>query len=291
MLSLRLCSHLPAARPMAPVPFSPSFRVWMSTRTSFSSSRSKTSHRSGGPRRPVDKFFRISSHASLGARMALEQARLNAAEHAAALRTNLEQAATTAAKQAELAAKKGHLTARIAISQGKQRSSFFEWYCSKLESHPLATKSITTAGVGAMGDILAQATLSSGPYSPRRTASMATTGLFLSGPSMHAWYGLLNSRFGGRTVGRIAQRIALDQGLFTPFFTPVSLVVIMGLQGQSDVFTRVGNILWPTVSASWMCWVPAQTINFAVVPASFQVLFVNAISLFWSMYVASATSG
>ena len=35
-------------------------------------------------------------------------------------------------------------------------------------------------------------------------------------------------------------------------------------------------------------WVPAQIVNFELVPQDFQVLFVNLISVFWNTYLSMA---
>jgi hypothetical protein len=42
--------------------------------------------------------------------------------------------------------------------------------------------------------------------------------------------------------------------------------------------------------ANWCVWIPAQMINFGFVPLQFQVLFNNALGLFWNAYLSYSSS-
>jgi FtsH-binding integral membrane protein len=44
------------------------------------------------------------------------------------------------------------------------------------------------------------------------------------------------------------------------------------------------------VVANWALWVPAQFVNFAVVPLKFQVLYSNVVALVWNVYLSYTTS-
>jgi hypothetical protein len=198
-----------------------------------------------------------------------------------------EKAADALVLADQVAAHGAKQTAAV-IHETRKHSSLFAWYNSKLESHPIVTKSLTTAAVGGLGDVLAQSAFSE-RYEPRRTLAMAGTGLIFSGPIMHFWFTGLNRWFAGTQAKMIATRLALDQFVFAPIFTPLSVGVIMSLEGRDDVLRALSDMYRQMITAGWVCWVPAQTINFALVPQAFQVLFVNGVSLGWSMYLAKAT--
>ena len=48
---------------------------------------------------------------------------------------------------------------------------------------------------------------------------------------------------------------------------------------------------WPSVVANWQLWVPAQVINFALVPVHFQVLFANGVACIWNIYLSHVSHG
>jgi hypothetical protein len=46
---------------------------------------------------------------------------------------------------------------------------------------------------------------------------------------------------------------------------------------------------WSAVQTNWYLWIPAQLINFGLVPMQFRVLFSNVVALFWNTYLSWAT--
>ena len=51
----------------------------------------------------------------------------------------------------------------------------------------------------------------------------------------------------------------------------------------------VADDWWPAVTANWKLWIPAQLVNFAIVPLHFQVLFANGVALVWNTYLSHIT--
>lgn len=45
----------------------------------------------------------------------------------------------------------------------------------------------------------------------------------------------------------------------------------------------------PTLTRNWLVFVPAQVINFSIVPAHLRFLFVGGVSLFWSTWFFSSS--
>jgi len=46
------------------------------------------------------------------------------------------------------------------------------------------------------------------------------------------------------------------------------------------------NDLWPVVLANWAVWVPAQIINFSLVPEPLRVLYICLLSTLWNGFLS-----
>jgi hypothetical protein len=135
-----------------------------------------------------------------------------------------------------------------------QHNALLRWYASKLDSHPLKTKIITSGFLAGSGDLLCQSfglgtTTQNKPhfendddgndrysrndssnddddsnnhhrqyYDVTRTAKFAFLGASLVAPATHVWYGYLMTKIPGSSPSVVAKRLACDQGLFAPVF-------------------------------------------------------------------------
>jgi protein Mpv17 len=130
-----------------------------------------------------------------------------------------------------------------------------------------------------------------------RTGRFGALGTFLVAPTVHVWYNRLH-RFTSALLllsssGKLlASRVAIDQGLFAPAFTALWLVALRALEGhhQPIDWTALQESVPRIVVANWALWVPAQVVNFAVVPLKFQVLYSNGVALAWNVYLSYTTS-
>ena len=130
------------------------------------------------------------------------------------------------------------------------------WYATKLDTHPIMTKSITSGLISAGGDLLCQRKCRRRPrqaskeegYEPigggaepdddrhpggydwTRTLRFGLIGSCLVAPTVNFWYGLLMSRIPGQTIGATATRLFLDQGCFAPVFTAVFISTLTALE-------------------------------------------------------------
>ncbi|KAF0704377.1 hypothetical protein AaE_014967, partial [Aphanomyces astaci] len=103
----------------------------------------------------------------------------------------------------------------------------------------------------------------------------------------------------------VATRLVLDQFVFAPSFLAtffgVLLVVSPNPDGStSSLSTRLQDKLsrdwWSAVQTNWVVWIPAQLLNFALVPPPLQgtvctalhdtMLFSNVVGLFWNAYMS-----
>ena len=181
---------------------------------------------------------------------------------------------------------------------------FLAWYSTKLDTHPLLTKGVTSGLIAGTGDFLCQnfvderkKTANSAKSSrlewwdPSRTARFVFLGVFLIAPGIHAWYNALNFRLvpGAATVSTVVKRVVLDQVLFTPLFLPCWLTALWTLEGETSFETMPGRMaeMAPSILvANWALWIPAQLVNFRFVAVKYQVLYSNAVSLIWNIYLS-----
>lgn len=138
-----------------------------------------------------------------------------------------------------------------------QINTLLRWYASKLDSHPLRTKIITSGLIAGTGDLLCQSIVlgttednkvddinfndgsmicnhqqvhqlqqhsssstssCASQYDITRTAKFAFLGATLVAPATHVWYGYLMTKIPGLSLASVGKRLALDQGLFAPVF-------------------------------------------------------------------------
>ena len=64
----------------------------------------------------------------------------------------------------------------------------------------------------------------------------------------------------------VASKLVVDQGLFSPALCAIYYVAMKTLEGTPcEAGAALRERLWPTVTAAWLFWVPAQCMNFRVV--------------------------
>jgi Mpv17 / PMP22 family len=136
------------------------------------------------------------------------------------------------------------------------------------------------------------------PWDWMRTGRFGILGAFLVAPTVHVWYNQLHRWTSNLPISSspwrlLASRVAIDQLLFAPAFTAAWLVALRMLeQGHPkhiDLISLRASVP-DIVVANWALWVPAQLVNFAVVPLKFQVLYSNVVALAWNVYLSYTTS-
>ena len=97
---------------------------------------------------------------------------------------------------------------------------------------------------------------------------------------------LTASRF-GRAAPLL--KAGMDNFIVTPFvYLPVffySTSVLRGFGWETGA-QRLADERWDTAKAAWTLWVPAQVVNFALVPNQFRVPFMSCISFGWNTILA-----
>merc|ERR1712086_9317 len=129
-------------------------------------------------------------------------------------------------------------------------------------------------------------------YDFKRTLRISAIGLGVTGPALIGWYGTLGfaaTRLKLQGVMKQAAfKVVCDQAFFAPSIIPLFFTANLLTQGKTfdDVQSFLGDNFWNTLQANWVVWPLAQTINFSLVPISYQIPFVNVVSFIWNTYLA-----
>ena len=128
-----------------------------------------------------------------------------------------------------------------------------------------------------------------------RGFSFTLTSLALA-PVVHYWYIYLDRIAVGKTIPRVAKKLAYDTVFFSPVYIFLFFCFQSAFEGKSlsECTNRLscnGPTLWITESVTW---VPIQWINFRYVPLTYRVLYDNVVSfcfdiLYSSLYHTEAT--
>jgi len=108
-------------------------------------------------------------------------------------------------------------------------------------------------------------------------------GTFAFPPILYAWYKILESRpwLLGTSPQAVIGKVLIDQAVSAPivlflFFSGMSL-----MEGKEDIFKEFKEKFKSTYMVSCCFWLPAQAINFALVPQTFRVVYIGTASFFW----------
>ena len=136
-----------------------------------------------------------------------------------------------------------------------------------------ASQATTSACVSCVGDLTCQALSdpSADSIDVKRLAIFTGLGGVMVGPTLHAWYSFLHRRIPGDSAFVLAKRLALDQLAFAPLFIPSFMMVLLCAEGHARPIEHVQQAWWPAVLSNWQLWVPAQAINFRLVPPHFRM--------------------
>ena len=151
-----------------------------------------------------------------------------------------------------------------------------------MESDPLPTKAATSFIGFLIGDFLAQRFIDkSDQYDYYRTFRFASFGALIHGPTGHWFYGKLDGAIPGTSVVPVFSQVAIDQVLWNPIFGIMFFGYMGLLEGRNVMGTvdQIKNDLMTQVTGSWKVWPVAHAINFAFIPTSQRLLYINSIQV------------
>ncbi|KAG0584139.1 hypothetical protein KC19_3G188300 [Ceratodon purpureus] len=161
-------------------------------------------------------------------------------------------------------------------------------YTELLDRHPLIVKSITAGLLNAVADFVCQILIEKGTVVDlRRLLSFVAIGVFMSGPGLHYWYGMLSKFITVPGMGGVFLRTAADQIVFTPLGVIGFFVVLLNLEGrQAELADKLQKDVVEVVIANWKVWIPFQIVNFGFVPPQLQVAAAGILGMVWSVFIS-----
>jgi len=169
-------------------------------------------------------------------------------------------------------------------------SGLWARYNALLDAQPLLTKALTSLTGFTVGDVLAQCFIEKDgkPYDIMRTIRMGSFGFLLHGTTGHFFYGFLDSRLPGTAPKTVATKVFIDQTMWNPIFGCMFFGYLNLCEGKSfqDYTNKLKADLKTAVMGSWVVWVPAHTINFAFVPPSQRLLYINTIQIGYNIFLS-----
>ncbi|XP_067643153.1 mpv17-like protein [Eurosta solidaginis] len=109
----------------------------------------------------------------------------------------------------------------------------------------------------------------------------AVMGTAVYAPSLYAWYKWLDGTFPGTARRIIVKKLAIDQFVLTPYLLTVFYTGMAIMERAEDPFKELREKFMPTFARSCMFWLPAQTVNFVLVPPRFRIIYMGICGFLW----------
>lgn len=158
--------------------------------------------------------------------------------------------------------------------------------------HLLFTNTWTSGALMVAGDLIEQEIeyrrkLIPERYDLWRVGRMFITGLAF-GPLHHYFYMWLHKALPQRTLKVISQKIFLDQIIMSPLIIAVFIYGVAGLEGKSITSStnELKEKFADIYAFDWCIWPPAQFINFYYLPVKYQVLYINAVTMLYNVFLS-----
>ncbi|XP_043216973.1 mpv17-like protein [Amphibalanus amphitrite] len=119
------------------------------------------------------------------------------------------------------------------------------------------------------------------PYDTATLGRYAVLGYTVNPTILYYWYRWLDKRLVGTAVSTVAKKLVLDLGVIGPinifiFFTAMAL-----MERKEDLFAEHKEKYIGTCLKQVYFWLPAQAVNFFLLPTRVRVLYVGACSFLW----------
>ncbi|XP_074652834.1 peroxisomal membrane protein 2-like [Tubulanus polymorphus] len=165
-------------------------------------------------------------------------------------------------------------------------------YSYWLQENPVLTKSVSSATIAAVGDLIAQIIAikkNRRSFKIRSTAAFAIFGFSVTGPLIHQFYIWLDQLVPKRTKYSSVLRVLIDRMIFAPPYLLLFFYIVAVLEGHSSKYAirKIKDTFWTALKMNWKIWTVFQYVNVNYIPQQYRVLFASMVSLVWNIYIAS----
>lgn len=172
-------------------------------------------------------------------------------------------------------------------------ASVATWYNRTAEKAPFTVGVMTTGLKTSAADLFAQKVIERREHVDwKRQVIFTTFGFAYLGAFQYYLYNNLFSRMCAHLTARFGHwgtapiKTFLDQCIHHPFvYFPcfMSMKTVMEGKPISVAVTKYRTEIWDSVKALWSVWIPAQIVNFGVVPRHLRIPYVAAVSFGWTV--------
>ena len=178
-------------------------------------------------------------------------------------------------------------------------------YTGALQSHPLRTNVVSAGCIGLCGDAIAQRIESKDTakqwWDARRAAALSFWGAFGNGIPGTLWFRWLSLRIpvylpkaDGTTalhIPSLCRLLAVHLSTYAPGSNTVFYAYKEAVFGELSSWAeryerRMRNEFLQTTAFSLMFWIPAQSINFTLVPFHLRPIYSNSLMCVWNAYLS-----
>mmetsp|Transcript_6443 Transcript_6443/g.11469 ORF Transcript_6443/g.11469 Transcript_6443/m.11469 type:complete len:280 (-) Transcript_6443:164-1003(-) len=183
--------------------------------------------------------------------------------------------------------------------------NLYSLYSTSLATFPLITKSCTSGSIIFLSSLISQQLTISSTHSTsklnfKQALNQSLLGFLLFGPIGHFWFNFLehipfNSHTS--TFFRTISKITLDQLLLSPILNAILFFHSGYFQNNASHQHRitsglnsVESNLKSSLIASYKLWPFVHLLTFTIIPLDFRVLYINAVSLGWFIFLSLMNS-
>eukprot|EP00091_Calanus_sinicus_P000535 TRINITY_DN10461_c0_g1_i1.p1 TRINITY_DN10461_c0_g1~~TRINITY_DN10461_c0_g1_i1.p1 ORF type:complete len:184 (+),score=39.21 TRINITY_DN10461_c0_g1_i1:87-638(+) len=172
---------------------------------------------------------------------------------------------------------------------------------SKLGAHPTLTNCVYYGSLFCAAEVSQQVYIRK--YLPKKQdkplQSFDTTKLkhlsvwgYVMAPSyMALWYSWLDTRYVATTTRVIALKVVLDQTLLTGPLLLAFFPFMSWCEGKENIFAELREKLLVTYMVSCCWWLPAQAINFKIVPPKYRIIYNGVCGFVWANILCAIKRG
>ncbi|XP_030832154.1 protein Mpv17-like [Strongylocentrotus purpuratus] len=170
-------------------------------------------------------------------------------------------------------------------------ASIWRAYLGLLHQYPFRTQAVTSGVLFFASDCISQQAVERKGWKNHdklRTLRQSAFGFCFAGPSLFAWYKLLNRIYPGSGKLTPLWKMLTDQTVFPPVFLTVYFSTVALTTGKKvdEVPAILIRDIPSTYARGLMIWPAVQLVNFYYVPLLHRVLVVNIVSMMWNTYLS-----